>query len=103
MIRAIFEKKDNCLVSVDMTGHAGFADSGKDILCAAASSALMTAVNGITECAGIEGITEVSDNRVFFKTSPSREAHIFLDALRLQLCNIEEQYRGTVKVIITEV
>lgn len=103
MIRAIFEKKDNCFVSIDMTGHAGFADYGKDIVCAAASSALMTALNGITECAGIDGEVTVDDNRVFFKTSPSQQAHLFLDALRLQLCNIEEQYRGTVKVIITEV
>lgn len=39
-------KKNNI---IEITGHAGFADYGKDIVCASVSSIVITTVNGILE------------------------------------------------------
>ena len=42
MIRIEVKKKE-----ITVKGHAGFADAGKDIVCASVSSIIYTTVNGI--------------------------------------------------------
>jgi uncharacterized protein YsxB (DUF464 family) len=44
----------NRLSSFFATGHAGWADSGEDIVCAAVSTLLQAAWLGLTEVAGFE-------------------------------------------------
>ncbi len=52
MICARFFRKNGSLSSVAaISGHAGFADAGEDIVCASVSSAVQLVANGITECA----------------------------------------------------
>lgn len=47
MIKVIVNKKDNQINNFKIMGHAMFADSGKDIVCAAASSIIITTINGL--------------------------------------------------------
>ena len=47
MIKVHIKKKDNMIVQIQLNGHAGFADYGKDIVCAGVSSILTTTVNAI--------------------------------------------------------
>ena len=49
MVTAKFTQKDGKLVAFDVSGHAGFANAGEDIVCAGVSSALQLTANGITE------------------------------------------------------
>ena len=46
MIRVVIEK-DKIYKRVSIIGHAMYADYGKDIVCAAASSIATTTINGI--------------------------------------------------------
>ena len=47
MIRVEISKKNNVIESIHCIGHAGYADYGKDIVCASCSSILITTVNAI--------------------------------------------------------
>lgn len=49
MIKAVFYKKNGCLSGFSLSGHAGYAESGKDIVCAAVSSAAELTCNTITD------------------------------------------------------
>lgn len=47
MIKVILKKNSNLYESVFISGHANFADYGKDIVCASVSSIVITSVNAI--------------------------------------------------------
>ncbi len=47
MIKVIVRKKDNQIDKIKITGHAMFDEYGKDIVCAAASSIVITSINGL--------------------------------------------------------
>lgn len=104
MIKANFYSHSKVITSFSIEGHAGYADAGKDIVCSAVSSAVMTVINGITECAGISADVSVSDNRIDFNLKQRNDiAQHFLSALKLQLELISEDYEGTIKITVTEV
>jgi uncharacterized protein len=45
MIKVNINKKDNLINSVSIKGHAEYNESGKDIVCSAVSSIVITTVN----------------------------------------------------------
>lgn len=47
MIKINFQKNDDQINEVIISGHSMFADYGKDIVCAAVSSIVTTTINGI--------------------------------------------------------
>lgn len=65
-------------------GHAGYADPGQDIICAAASVTAYTAVGALEDLAGIKGCYSVKDG--FFSCKIPKD--------------ITELQRQTVKIIL---
>ncbi len=53
MTKVKFFRENNKFVGVHCEGHTGYADSGSDIVCAALSSIIQTAVLGLMQVAGI--------------------------------------------------
>ena len=49
MIKVRIVKNNNQIESIHMKGHAGYADFGKDIVCASFSTMIITTINGILE------------------------------------------------------
>ena len=47
MIRVEINKKNNVIESIHCIGHAGYADYGKDIVCASFSTMIITTINAI--------------------------------------------------------
>ena len=47
MIKVIITKENNNIKEITLKGHALYADLGKDIVCAAVSSIVITTVNAI--------------------------------------------------------
>jgi len=104
MIKANFFSVNGIFTAFSIEGHAGYADEGKDIVCSAVSSAVMTVINGITECADIPAEVSVLNNRIEFNLKQRNDiAQHFLSALKLQLELICEDYEGTIKITVTEV
>ena len=104
MIKANFLRSKGYYTAFSISGHAGYAEYGSDIVCSAVTSAVETVLNGITECAGVPANIEVSDNEIVLNLAKrNTSAELLLSALKLQLENIESDYSGTINITVTEV
>jgi hypothetical protein len=60
MINVIFQfNSDELIESMSISGHANFADSGSDIICASASTLLYTTINALADLCGLSGFYRI--------------------------------------------
>ena len=91
------------------SGHAQFADYGKDIVCAAISALVINTVNSLEQIAGekisVETDAENGVIRCRFLEHPLKEASgVLVDSLVLGISQIEKQYGNKhCKLIFEEV
>ena len=104
MIRAEFFCSGGKLSGFSVSGHAGYADPGEDIVCAAVSSAVQMTANGITEILSQKADVSAGGNVVSLSLQKySKEAESFLKAFRLHLELLCEDYPETIQIINSEV
>ena len=93
----------------DLAGHAGFDESGRDIVCAAVSALVINTINSIerftddeTSCVSDEESGEISFR---FSQVPSHDASLLLDSMVFGLEEIEEnsEYESYIDIIFKEV
>ena len=104
MIRAEFYESKGLLSGFKISGHAGYAESGQDIVCAAVSSAVSLAANIITD--GFHSDAQASDKGgavVLAVKEPDEKTQAVLMMLRQQLKIILEEFPKTIKITISEV
>ena len=66
MTKVTVKYKNNKIVSVTAKEHAKFAKFGKDIVCAAVSVLMQTAVSGLTEVAKLDYLIFESDEKTAY-------------------------------------
>jgi len=106
MITAEFFRNKSEIIGFSIRGHADFSDSGDDVVCASVSSAVQFTANLITECFKAEAdVNAVGDTVNLMLTGlPNRDNAIkVLDALKLHLELLAEDYEGTIKITFSEV
>ena len=104
MIRANFFKSQGVLTGFSISGHAGYAESGYDIVCSAVSSAVQLSANLITD--GFHCNADVSaegDTFVCRTESADENTAIVLDMLKTHLEFISEDFPKTIKITTSEV
>ena len=102
MIRVtIYKTARHEYVGFDLSGHAGYAESGQDIVCAAVNS-LERFTDDETSCTANE---ETGDIELRFAGSPSHDAALLLDSMILGLEEIEDsrEYKSYIDIIFKEV
>lgn len=105
MIQVTFKTKKNVLHSVSVTGHAEYDDHGKDIVCAAVTSALQLCANAITEVVEVPADIVVKENlvEIILPDRAPKKAIYFLEALLLHLDTLQQDYPNNVQVQLSEV
>ena len=104
MIRIEFYKNGDMLTGFECKGHAGFADSGEDVVCAFISSACYLAANTITEIIKLDARASATDGYMSLKIKESpQKAQDILNGLVLHLTELQKDYPNNIKVTITEV
>jgi hypothetical protein len=104
MIRALFYRREGNLIGFSVSGHAGYADSGQDIVCAAVTSAVEMTSNGITEIAREKATVNVNENEVQLKVEKSSAQNaLLLQSMRLQLELLQEQFPKNIRIQDMEV
>ena len=78
-------------------GHAGYADYGKDIVCASISALVINTINSLEEISGermeVSADDEAGIIRCFFVDQPLKDtSKVLMDSLVLGLTQIEKQY-----------
>ena len=98
MIKAVYEVKDNRYLSLEVSGHAEYDESGKDLICASVSSIVfgfMNALDALNEDVQIKQLT----NKITIKVhSDSNIIQDYLELDMTQLKTIEESYGDFIKV-----
>ena len=110
MIRAVLYREGENLTGCRLEGHSGWADSGHDIVCAAASILGCTCVNALESvCGVIPEITEYNEqNAVLAFELPhmteaeNEKAQILMGALRQGLDDLTAEYPQNVTLSIIE-
>ncbi|MDD3746059.1 MAG: ribosomal-processing cysteine protease Prp [Anaerostipes sp.] len=94
--------------SLKAEDHAGFAEEGQDIVCAAVSVLITNFVNSLEQLASIKpqvGMQEGEDVEihVVFPEELTDQGKLLLDSFILGLTYLEHEYQSYVKVIYEEV
>lgn len=105
MICAKFYRKNNSLCGFSVSGHAGYADAGEDIVCASVTSAVQLTCNAVTEVLDIKAKVQVLEEEISLKLPEKCDsnAFLFVSSLELHLRVLSETYPGTITVEILEV
>lgn len=96
MITITIVKNQSQYKQVECLGHAGYANSGKDIVCASVSVLVLNTINAIetltSQRFNIESDEDIGMIQYELIQPVCKEAHLLLDALILGLTEIEKQY-----------
>ena len=98
MITASFHREAEQLIGISVSGHAGYAKAGRDIVCAAVSACLEMCANGITEIAGEQADIQTEANRITVR-STQKTAALFMQAFELEMQRIAEQYPTHIRLV----
>ena len=103
----IYKDEHGDAVGFEMKGHAGYAEMGSDIVCAAISILVCTAYNSIeTLVKDSFGYEEDEDNAYMsfiLNENPSNEAKLLLNSMTLGLSQLAKQYKKYLKLTFEEV
>ena len=97
MINITVKKRNGSYLDFLSRGHAGYAEEGQDIVCAAVSALIITTVNSLDEFTD-EKIEVGEDDgyvSIHFKTNPNTErGKLLMYSLILGLTEIEHSYNN---------
>ena len=100
MIKVNISKKDSTINKITMTGHAGYDDYGKDIVCAAASSIVITSVNAILKY-NKDAISYVQDDDLEITINlHDNVIDLLINNMLDLLTELKEQYKNNIKINI---
>lgn len=95
-ITVYHESKTNCLTGFSTSGHAGYAESGMDIICSAVSALTITAINSIEALTDMGFELKQDEDKGILDYSlelpVSSEADLILRSMVIGLKGIEQQY-----------
>ena len=96
MISVVITKRDNDYVGVTVDGHAGFAEAGQDIVCAAVSVLVINTFNSIERFTDDDFSCEAAEDGGYmtmsFSEDVSDKTKLLLDSMLLGLDEIQKQY-----------
>ena len=107
MIQVTILKSKGAHRGFRMEGHAGYAEEGQDIVCAAASSAAQFVVAGLTEVCHIPCEYWLEEGLIMLSLPPEsaakQEVQSFLETFELYIRQLSLQYKKYMKISVMEV
>ena len=101
MIKVNLKYNNDLIESISITGHAGFDDFGKDIVCASVSSIVITSVNAIVRLENDSINYDDSNGLSINILSHNDVTDTLIDNMVSLLKDLEKQYKKN--IIIKEV
>ena len=98
-----YKDKNDKIKSFKVRGHAGYAEYGSDIVCAAISALVINTINSIDSFTKVSTHIEMDEDTGFISLEVNEydeKANLLLLSLLLGLQNIEKDYRNYLKIII---
>ncbi len=94
------------IASIECDGHTGYGVQGEDIVCAAVSSIVQTAVLGVFSVAGVNAEYRIDERRGWLKltipsgisAAQSHDVEVILNTLMLGIADLHESYSDFVEL-----
>lgn len=101
MTRVTILRAGGLITGFECKGHSGYAEEGKDIVCAAVSALTTTAVNALESVAGVKPCVTIGDARMIVSLTDggNHDAQVILKALTQGLHDIASAYPNHLTVI----
>ena len=101
MIRVTLHQKGGALTGFECRGHAGYAEAGRDVVCAAVSALTITCVNALETVAGVKPLVRAAEGRMLLALpkGAGRDAQVILLSLRQGLRDLQDQYPRHLRLI----
>lgn len=102
MIQVRFFKTGEMIVGFSVSGHAGYAPHGQDIVCASVSSAVQLTANAVTEVLKLSAQVTAQGEEVrlmLSSCSDAQTAQPFFEALQLHLRLLSQDFEKTISFI----
>lgn len=101
MTQSKFYSTAGIITGFEIKGHSGVEQRGKDIVCAAVSSAAYMTVNTITEQYGIEAAVSEKDGflRVMLPVKDAKRCQELMKGFCFHLKELQKQYPHNIIVI----
>ncbi len=93
------------VLGFNISGHAGYAEEGYDIVCAAVSSAAYMTANTVTDVMKVTPKLRVNDGDMYLKLdiSDAHKCSSIMQGFVLHMLSLQEQYKQYITVTISEV
>ena len=93
----IFRDKDQNITGLLSIGHADYAESGSDVICAAVSMLVINSLNAIEKFSNTKAVLKNEDQEkgvidVEFESIPDEKAQTILDTMLLGLNDVIRTY-----------
>lgn len=101
MIDVIIHKARDHYTGFSVKGHAGYAEQGKDIVCAAVSALTLTLENSLAVLSGallMEARYIGDEHPLFFIRSPNNKSDLLIEAFKIGIEGIQEEHPEYVKL-----
>lgn len=105
MIRILFFQRNDQICGFSVSGHAGYADKGEDVVCASVSSAVQLTANMLTEIFHINADVCCDENSIsiMLPHGHSFDGVKILEGLKLHTELLKEDYPKFIQIKHTEV
>ena len=95
MIKVVYNKD---FKNLKITGHAGYADKGKDIVCASASSIILSSINLALEFnKDVKYTDDLNKIEIINNTNDENVTKVFSNMITC-LEDLEKQYPDNIKI-----
>ena len=98
-----FKNSDKEITGFYSAGHAGYAESGKDIVCASVSSAVQLTVNLLYDFQCVPKVGALGNLVRCFTNAEPDTADKIINQFLCHLDSIAEEFPRTIKITISEV
>lgn len=101
-----YKLKSGKIIGIKVSGHCGYAESGKDIVCSAVSSAVYMAINTIIDILKVDFKNLKLDEGnldAVINEGDEDKCRVLFDGLKLHLIGLEEIYPENIRLNYMEV
>ena len=99
--------KNDLYIGFKVSGHSGYAEEGKDIVCAGISALTINFINSVEEFMDDRFVVKTNEEDgmidFIFENTPSKESQTLLDSLVFGLKNLEKDYKEFISLEFREV
>ncbi len=85
---------------IKISGHAGYAEAGKDIVCAAVTTLTQTLIRSLEDLARDKIQYEISSGRAdIHYRNLSEEGKLLVDSFFIGICQIADEFPENVRIV----